>query len=133
MKFLVLFAFFFAVQAYAVDICSYRETWSFIEALDAEHIGPTKVSRNHNRFTFVEKQMIHLTVTLQDWLRGSSREEALEKFQEDGEIYYYEIDSRKYAFVRYWQGDNEFGAYYEMTRTAYRLVAKIEDSFISCK
>jgi hypothetical protein len=136
MKFLIILALTLTTQAFAVDICQFNETWDFNEALESEGHQPTKISQNHKRFTFLEKQMIHLTITLQDWLKGSSREEALEIFGDygrDGEIVYYKIAEKTYAFVHYWPGDNEYGAFFELKKSSYRLVASISDSFIDCK
>jgi hypothetical protein len=136
MKFLIILALTLTTQAFAVDICQFNETWDFKQALISEGYKPTKTSKNHKRFTFIEKQMIHLTITLQDWLKGSSRDEALEMFGQDGEdgqVVYYVIGEKKYALVHYWPGDNEYGAFFELKNSTYRLVAYIGDSFIECK
>lgn len=133
MKFLIVIALTFTTQAFAANICNFQETWEFKEALKAEEIKATKISKNHKRFTFNEKRMIHLALTLQDWLSGISREEALEMFSPEGEIEYYSIGERTYALVHYWPGDNEYGAFFEVINGCYRLVAYIGDSFIECK
>jgi hypothetical protein len=127
----------------AFDVCSFNETSDLWEALKAEGIRPHKTSKNHTKFTFSEKQMIHLVVTLQDWLKGASKEEAMETFADmnngkkgpnAGEIKYFRIEDREYALVHYWPGDNEFGAIFQIKRNnAYRFVAEVEDSFITCK
>lgn len=142
MKLLLTLALFITTNAFAVDLCSFEETWQFNEALEAQRIKPVRISKNHNRFTFVEKQMIHRTVTLQDWLKGTSKEEALEIFgnfyngkpgSNAGEIVYLNVNGKEIAVVHYWPGDNEYGAYYEIRNGAFRLIADIGDSFISCK
>ena len=142
MKIILILAFFISFQSFAADICNFQETWEFTEALKEEGIKPLKRSKNHKRFTFVEKEMIHLTITLQYWLKGASRDEALENFADlydgkmgsnAGEILYYSIEGKTYALVHYWPGDNEVGAFYEMKGRAYRLIAEISDSFIECR
>lgn len=122
-------------QLFAQDICSYQETWEFEEALQASNIKTSKISKNHKRFLFVEKLMIHLTVTQEEWLSGSTREEALEIFGNgnDGKISYYQINGRTFALVQYWPGDNEVGAFFEMKESTFKLIASISDSFIRCK
>ncbi len=141
MKFLIIFALLISAQTFAADICHFEETSDFFSALEAEGIKPYKKSKNHKRFTFIEKQMIHLTVTLQDYLRGATKEESLLLFGDyyegeigsnAGEILYFKIADKDFALVHYWPGDNEYGAYYEVKNSAFRLVADIEDSFINC-
>lgn len=136
MKLLLTLAFLITTNAFAVDICSETSTWDFAEALKAEGIRPSKIAKNHRRFTFTEKQMIHLTVTLQDYLNGTSRDEALAIFEDAsdaGEIKYYTIQGKQYALVHYWPGDNEYGAYFALTRNSFKLIASIEDGDIYCK
>lgn len=141
MKLLLTLALFITTNAFAVDICSFEETWEVSDALEAQGIKAHKTSKNHKRFTFAEKEMIHLTITLQDWLKGISRGEALETFADiyegkqgsnAGEIKYYRINGKEVALVHYWPGDNEYGAYYELKNGAHRLIAEVSDSFITC-
>lgn len=141
MKLLIALAFFITTNAFAVEICSFEETWQVDEALETLKIKPIKTSKNFKRYTFAEKEMIHLTVTLQDWQRGLSRQEALETFADfwegkpgsnGGEIVYYNINGKTIVLVHYWPGDNEYGAYYELKNGAHKLIAEIGDSFISC-
>lgn len=142
MKLLLTLALFITTNAFAVNLCSFEETWQFNEALEAQRIKPIRISKNHSRFTFAEKQMIHRTVTLQDWLKGTSKAEAMEIFaamfngqpgENAGEIVYLNVHGKEIAVVHYWPGDNEYGAYYEMKNGAFRLIAEIGDSFITCK
>lgn len=142
MKILILTLLFLTTSALAQDICSFEETWEFEDALKAQGIKPAKKSTNHKRFTFIEKDMIHLTVTLQGWLSGVSREEALDQFNDmrdgrsgslAGEIVYYMIDGKKFALVHYWPGENEYGGFFEVKDRSYRLIAEINDSFIECR
>lgn len=139
MKALIVALLLVTTQAFANEtICSAGETWEIFETVKAH-----KVSKNHAKFTFSEKQMIHLTITLQDYLKGSSKEEALEQFADmyegkigsnAGEIKYFRIEGKEFALVHYWPGDNEYGAIFELKRNnAFKLVAEVGDSFIACK
>lgn len=139
MKALFLALVLVSTQALANEtICSANETWEIFETVKAH-----KISKNHAKFTFSEKQMIHLTITLQEFLKGSSKEEALETFADmyegrmgsnAGEIKYFRIEGKEFALVHYWPGDNEYGAIFEIKRNnAFKLVAEVGDSFIACK
>lgn len=142
MKFLFALFILITTNAFAVDICTFAETFEFHQTLDAKGIKPLKKATNPKRFTFVEKQMIHLTVTLQRSLNGSTKEESLEIFSDlydgqrghhAGEILYYEISGKQFALVHYWPGENEYGGFFEIKNNAYKLLAEINDSFIACK
>lgn len=134
---------FIVTNAFAADICKFEETWEFEEALKAEKIKPVRVAKNHKKFTSVEKQLIHKTVTGQDWLKNNSMEESLEAFGDfyngrqgsnAGEIKYYNIEGKQFILVHYWPGDNEYGAYFMLNRNgSYKRIADIGDSFITCK
>lgn len=139
MKFFLI-TLLFITNAFATDICDYNETWEFEEALEQNGIKPYKKTINLIKLTFVEKQMIHLTVT--QAVGVVTREEALEIFGDyykgkegfnAGEIIYYKIKGKEYALVHSWPGDNEVGAYFEMKGSAYKQIAVISDSFIDCK
>lgn len=136
MKTLLLLTFILSSQAFAFDPCLYSETREFTRELEALNLEPVHVSNNHKKFRFNEKQMIHLTVSLQDWLKGASRHEALNIFtidSSDGEILYYRFGDKTIALVHYWPGDNEYGAFFEMKNNAFRLLAEIRDSGIYCE
>lgn len=135
MKTFLFLALFISSNLLAFDPCSYPSTVEFIEDLESQGIEAVKTSRNPKRFRFVEKQMIHLTVSLQEWLNGVSRIEALDLFVEnssDGEIVYFQLNGKEIALVHYWPGDNEYGAFFEMNSSAFRLLAEIRDSEIVC-
>jgi hypothetical protein len=142
MKFLLIIALFITTKAFAVNICELAETANFFDTVEAKKIKPVKTSKNHKRFTFVEKQMIHLSVTQQDYLKGITKEESLEKFGDfyqgkigdsAGEILYYELSGKQVALVHYYPGDNEYGAFFVMKNGSYKLMARIDDSFITCE
>ncbi len=135
MKILIFLALFFTVNAFAVNPCDFEMTQDFREALQASGIKPHKVSKTFSKFRFNEKQMIHLTVSLQEWLSGIGRQEALELFVEDrndGEILYYQLDGKEIALIHYYPGDNEYGAFVEMKGNAFTLLAEVRDSDIYC-
>jgi hypothetical protein len=132
--FLILIFGLLSVSASAVEICSFEEMWDLQEHLDEKGIKPTLVSKNHKRFKFVEKQMIHHAVTLDTWASGATRDDALQMFENgEGLITYFTVDSKMLAFVQYWPGDNQYGAIYEMRNSVYKVIASIQDSFIDCK
>lgn len=133
MKTLIAILFIFSFNAFAVDICKFEETFEFHDALKASKIKTLRIAKDHKKYTSVEKQLIHKTVTRQDWLKGNSAEQSLEEFG-DGEIRYYNIEGRQFILVHYWPGDNEYGAYFMVNKNgSFKLVAEIGDSFISCK
>jgi hypothetical protein len=131
---ILLISCLISIPASAVEVCSFEEMWELHEHLDEKGLKPTQVSKNHKRFKFIEKQMIHHAVTLDSWASGATREDALQMF-EDGEGYitYFSVDSKSLAFVQYWPGENLYGAIYEMRNSAYKVIASIQDSFIECK
>lgn len=140
---LFLALLFITTNAFAINICKFEETSDFKDELEERGIRPARVSKNHKKFTSVEKQLIHRTVTLQSWLKNSTMKEALESFGDyyegqqgsnAGEIEYYNIEGKQYILVHYWPGDNEYGAYYAINKNgSFKLVAEINDSFIECK
>jgi hypothetical protein len=101
------------------------------------------VAKNHKGWSALEKDMIHLAISLDNSLRGVTKEEALRKFADlyegrqgsnAGEIVYLTISDKQYALVHYWPGENEYGAFFQLkTGRAFKLVAEITDSFIECK
>jgi hypothetical protein len=135
MKFIILLATLLSTQAFAFDMCSFHSTGHFIDVLESKGISHSRVSEDHNRFTFNEKKMIHLTITFQDWLQGASLDEALKVFGENyGEIIYYKVEGRTIALVHYFPGDNEYGAFYEVRgRGAFKFLAQVQDGDIYCQ
>ena len=142
MKFLLSLALLVTTNAFAIDLCSFEETWQFDEALEAQGIKPLKVSANHKTFTNVEKQLIYTMIIQQDWQAKSTMQEALEIFGDyyagkqganKGEIKYFNIKGQKLVVVHHWPGDNEVGAVFKHVNGQYFLIARIDDSFISCK
>lgn len=134
MKTLIAILFLISFNSFAVDICQFEETPEFHDALKAAKIKSVRTARA--KFTSVEKQLIHKTVTRQDWLKGNSVEQSLEDFggSADGEIKYYTIEGKQFILVHYWPGDNEYGAYFMLNKNgSHKLIAEISDSWISCK
>ena len=62
-KFLLAIALFITTNA--VDVCSFQETSDFKDTIEARNIKHVKKSTNPKHFTFIEKQMVHLTITIQ--------------------------------------------------------------------
>lgn len=141
-----LFLFLFmtiAFNSYAVDICKFEETWEFKNKLKDEGIVPVLVSKNHSKFTTVEKRLIHKWLSSQSGRRNTSLEQSMEEFSDSrltgkpgpdaGEIIYYNIEGKKYVLIHYWPGENEYGAYFAVNKNnTYKLIADITDSFIEC-
>lgn len=141
MKFILLILLL-SSQAFAGNICDYTETIDLKDAFAAEGVIPKKIAKNHKRFTFREKRMIHLTISQQDWYSGVSQAEALEIFGDyfegevgfdAGEIIYYQAPTVDIVIVHYWPGNNEVGAIFVLKNDSYKLLATIEDGFIECK
>ncbi|MFA5583593.1 MAG: hypothetical protein WDA09_05200 [Bacteriovoracaceae bacterium] len=145
MKVLVLISLLFSLSSVAsTDFCSYSETYQFFDELESQGIKHIKRARNHKRFTFLEKNLIHLTITLQSWYVGVSREEAILTFSQvdesnqrgpnAGEVLYYQIGNKNFVLVHYWPGDNEYGAFYELkVAGSYELKGIIRDGGIYCE
>lgn len=130
MKLIVALFFFIFTEAFAAhEFCRFNEVHEFTKVM--RH---SKISSAVSRMTFAEKNLVHRAVTLQRYLSGASKEEALKSFEaSDGEIKYYVIAGRFYALVHYYPGDNEFGGFFEVSGNAFKLIAEINDSYISCR
>jgi hypothetical protein len=142
MKLLFLFIFSIASHSYAADICNFQETWEFREALKEEGNRPVLISKNHSKFTTVEKRLVHKWLSSQPDRRNTTLEQSMEEFSDRhsgkvgpdaGEIIYFNIDGKKYVLVHYWPGENEYGAFYSVNKNnSYKQIANITDSFIEC-
>lgn len=143
MKLVIFLALTFTFNSFAVDICKFEETWEFKNALKEQSISPVLVSKNHSKFTTVEKRLIHKWLSSQSGRRNTSLEQSMEEFSDSrltgnpgpdaGEIIYYNIEGKKYVLIHYWPGENEYGAYFSVnTNNTYKLIADITDSFIEC-
>ena len=145
MKYLILLLLITSNAFASLNICDYQETWELQEALEAAGIKTSKLSSNHKKYTFSEKQMIHLAVSQQSYLSGITREEAISNFADigydglpssnAGEIKYYKLNGAEMAIVHYYPGDNEFGAIFSIKpgARAPKMIATIDDSFITCR
>lgn len=142
---LITFLFSFSLSSLAsTDFCSFDESYQYFDELKSQGIKHIKRTRNHKRFTFLEKNLIHLTITLQSWYVGVSREEAIltfshvneygERGPNAGEVLYYQIGHKNFVLVHYWPGDNEYGAFYELkVAGSYELKGIIRDGGIYCE
>jgi hypothetical protein len=143
MKYLFTILLLLTANAYALDLCSYEETSDLQDAFESQGIKPVKTSSNHQKFTSVERHLIHKTVSLQDWRTNTDVSESLQDFGDyyngkpgsnAGEILYYNIDGKRFILVHYWPGDNEYGAFFAINKNgSFKLLAEITDSFINCK
>jgi hypothetical protein len=144
MKSFILLSLFLVTNAFAVDVCSFEETWQFDKAMKAQKIRPVRTVKDHQQFTSMEKKLIHRTVTLQTYTRDNSLAQSLEDFTDlmtdgtrganAGKIVYYNFEGKQLILVHYWPGDNEYGAFYSINKNgSLKLVARVNDSFIECK
>lgn len=143
MKYLLFIPLLFLSNAYAFDVCSFEYTHDFFEYIEKQGIKPTRVSKNHKKFTSVEKKMIYKMVTSQSWRRNDTVAEALLEFGDyyngkegynAGEIQYFTINNIKLVLVHYWPGDNEYGAFFFVNKNnSTRYKAVINDGEIYCK
>lgn len=133
MKIFFLLGLLFSFNAFSFEVCDFRDTTDLFHDLKVNNIKPTKTSKNPKRFTFIEKQMIHLTVTLRDWFGGANKEEALLIFSEKGNVRHYTVGEKSYAFVLYYPQGEEYGAFYEFKNSSFRIVAEIISGQILCK
>lgn len=139
MKFLVLVSLFVSSQVFALDLCQLRDTYEFDEAVRFARLKPTRsISSN---FSPLEKRMIHHAVTLQPSRSRLNQDAALRAFGDifdgyrgpnPGEIIYYQVNGQKLALVHYWPGENEYGAFFFVGTGTSKIVARIDDSDISC-
>ncbi len=144
MKFLLTLVLLISFNSNAADICRFQETWEFKNALKELGIKPVVVSKNHAKFTTVEKRLIHKWLSSQSGRRNTSLEQSMEEFSDTrlrngqvgpdaGEILYYNIEGKKFVLIHYWPGENEYGAFYSVNKNnTYKLIADITDSFIEC-
>lgn len=133
MKIFFLLGLLFSFNAFSFEVCDFRDTTDLFHELKKTGIKPSKVSKNIKRFTFIEKQIIHRTVTQRDWFSGANREEALSIFSEMGNVRHYTINEKEYALALYYPQGVEYGAFYELKNTTFKLVAEIIDGHIICK
>jgi len=143
MKLFLFLILSIAAHSYAADICKFQETWEFKDALKEEGIRPVLVSKNHSKFTSVEKRLIHKWLSSQSDRRNTTLEQSMEEFSDTrltgkvgpdaGAIVYYNIDDKKYVLIHYWPGENEYGAFYLVNKNnTFKLIANITDSYIEC-
>jgi hypothetical protein len=130
-------------NVFAVDICSFEQTWEFSQAVEDRGQGPVRVSRDHTKFTSVELKLILKTLE-QEYGKGKiSLARSVELFSDlhegmpgynAGEVVYYNFEGKQIILIHYWPGDNEYGAIFTINRNgSFKLLAKITDSFIECK
>lgn len=146
MRFAVLlFLFSMASSLYASEVCRFNTTEEIEDAVAIRQVKKIKISKNHRRFSEIEKELIWRAVSSDQAYRRIGREEALSLFADmaegrrtpganAGEIIYYQLGSKDIILVHYWPGDNEYGAYFELLpNNKFKMVATVSDSDIACK
>lgn len=131
MKLITLLFFFIAANSAFAASCSPE-----MQQLQFNRHGyvELKISNFDTGFSALEKSLIHKVVTIQDYLSTNTPDQSLEDFggSADGEIFYYKVGRKVIAKVHYWPGDNEYGAYVEVSGSKILILAEIGDSEISC-
>jgi hypothetical protein len=138
MKTIALMFMLVTTQAFASEVCKFEETVNFTEAYKE-----IRRSEDLNKFTVLEKKMIHQAVGLQRWREDLTQEQALLDFMDirenetlpgslAGAIVYYSVKGKTIALVSHYPGDNEYGAFFEVKGSSFRVIAEIGDSFIEC-
>lgn len=141
MKSLFLALCLISSTAFGANICKFKETWEFHEALEKKGTKAFKVSKDHKRFSAEEKKLIHRAVTSQGYLSDLTVAQAVEEFGDwyrgkqgsnAGTVEYYRINGEVWANVHYFPGDNEVGSYFIQRNGQWVLKATVGDSFIDC-
>jgi hypothetical protein len=133
MKFALFFILIFSSLAQAQNICQYREASQFSKALNQNGIKILKVSKTASRFTFREKKMIHLAVSLNSNLHGVMDKEAYELFSATGgKVSYLSMYGENFALVEYSVAGKKFGGFFRLHDRAYTLLAGIDHGMIDC-
>jgi hypothetical protein len=138
MKLFVFLFVFISVQAWAVNVCDFMETSDFRRS----HFE-IRSSADHFQFSALEQQLIHEAVNLSSYRGPVSQSEALKIFGDfsssqlpgynAGEILYFSVRGKELILVHYWPGENEYGAFFELSGTGAKIVATVSDSFIECR
>lgn len=139
MKFLLLVSLLMSSQVFALDLCQLRDTYEFDQVVQFERLPTIRaVSKNYSG---LEKRMIHQALRLQSWQVRMPMDESLRAFGDvydgyrgpnPGEIVYYQVQGQKLALVHYFPGENEYGAFFIVGNGTTKMVARIDDSEISC-
>lgn len=133
MKLVLLFTLIFSSFAHAQNICDYRESSQFSRALKQANSKFSKVSKNASRFTFREKKMIHLAVSLNSNLHGVMDKDAYDLFAKtSGKVQYLTLNGENFALVEYVTNGYTFGGFFRLHDRAYTLIAGIDHGMIDC-
>lgn len=123
----------FSSLAQAQNICDYREISEFSRALKQSGIKISKVSKTASRFTFREKKMVHLAVSLNSNLHGVMDKEAYQLFfSAAGKVQYLSMNGENFALVEYSTAGHNFGGFFRLHDRAYTLIAGIDHGMIDC-
>lgn len=134
MKLVLLFTLLFTSLAQAQNICDYREYSEFNRTLKQNGIKFTKISKAASRFTFREKKMVHLAVSLNSNLHGVMDKEAYSLFSSSaGKVQYLTLNGESHAIVEYSVNGYKFGGLFRLHDRAYTLIAGIDHGMIDCR
>jgi hypothetical protein len=144
MKLLLVLLFTVSSPAFSIDLCRFESTTEFYEAVEAKKIKQLKVSSDPRHFSAIEKEMIYLSIVAPSMYAEVSREAALTLFSDftegftepgynAGDITYFESDNKIFEMVHYWPGENEDGAFVEITPNGkVAIIARLFDGSITC-
>lgn len=133
MKLVLLITLLFSSLAQAQNACDYREHSQFTKALKQNGVKVSKVAKTASRFTFREKKMIHLAVSLNSNLHGVMDKEAYSLFAASaGKVSYLSMNGENYALVEYAANGYVFGGFFRLHDRAYTLLAGIDHGMIDC-
>lgn len=142
MKSFLIAALLVTTNAFAFNICDYKDVADLYQDLHQANIRSYKTSSHKTGFTNDEKKLIHATIILQSWQNDSTQTEALNTFLDmwegrvgslAGSLEYYVIGGQKIVHAQYFPGDNEYGAFWVLNKKSPQLLAVIEDSEVYCK
>ncbi len=129
----------------AFDVCQFEDTTEFDEAVEAKKITLIKEVGDHNNWTTLEKKIIHTTITSDNYYARLNQAESLRVFGDyyddsiktgsnAGTIQYFAVGSYKFVLVHFWPGDNEVGAFVEVSpQGKIKILATISDQWMECK
>jgi hypothetical protein len=133
MKFVLVFALFISSNVFAFNICQFQETIDMYDFFKAQNLKAVRIAKNSQNLTSVEKHLVRKTLTQQLWFKNLTEDQALTEFA-GGEIEYYNLEGQQIIFVRYWQGDNEFGGFFKINKNgSFKIMATVSYGLIECK
>ena len=142
MKSFLIAALLVTTNAFAINICDYKDVAELYQDMEQANIQSYKSSTHQTGFTNDEKKLIHATIVLQSWRSDYTQTAALNAFLDmwegrvgslAGSLEYYVIGGQNIVHAQYFPGDNEYGAFWVVNKKAPQLLAVIEDGEIYCQ